>query len=278
MCIPCRHFFEPNIPDFKGLLSFPRPVIHSNCYREPEPFADKEVLVIGVGPSGLDIMLDITKHAKVVYLSSRREYLKTKVPDNMEWLPDVSELKENGRVCFENGEERSVDCVVLATGYLYSYPFLSEESGIKVVEGKRVADLYKHTFNVTHPSMAVVGVNTGYIPFPSSDLQVQWILAVWSGAMILPPKPEMIQEIEDIYKSRLEEGLSAQKAGHYLQEKQWELYDQFASLGGLKPMPPVIKKLYNTVCQIRKHQIMDFRENNYQVDGEDSFFLKNYNY
>ena len=55
--------------------------------------------MIGVGPSGLDIMLDIAKHAKVVYLSSRREYLKTKVPDNMEWLPDVSELKEDGPSC-----------------------------------------------------------------------------------------------------------------------------------------------------------------------------------
>ena len=271
--ISCRHFFEPNIPDFKGLLSFPRPVIHSNCYREPEPFADKEVLVIGVGPSGLDIMLDIAKHAKVVYLSSRREYLKTKVPDNMEWLPDVSELKEDGRVFFENGEERSVDCVVLATGYLYSYPFLSEESGIKVVEGKRVTHLYKHTFNVAHPSMAVVGVNAGFIPFPAFNLQVQWILKVWNGMRTLIPKLEMLQEIEDIYKSRLEEGLSAQRAGHYLQEKQWELYDQFALLGGLKPMPPVIKKLYDVVIQSRTNRIRDFRNINYQIIGEECFLL-----
>ena len=261
------------MPEIKGLSSFPRPVSHSHWYREPEPFAGQAVLVVGTGPSGEDLIVDLSPHAKVVHLSSRNGPLKSKVPQNVEQLPGISELKEDGSVCFENGEERSVDCVVLATGYLYSYPFLSEESGIKVVEGKRVTHLYKHTFNVAHPSMAVVGVNAGFIPFPAFNLQVQWILKVWNGMRTLIPKLEMLQEIEDIYKSRLEEGLSAQRAGHYLQEKQWELYDQFALLGGLKPMPPVIKKLYDVVIQSRTNRIRDFRNINYQIIGEECFLL-----
>ena len=156
-----RHFFAPYVPELNGLSSFPRQIFHSSWYKEPEPFAGQAVLVVGAGPSGMDLIIDLSSHAQVVYLSSRKGLLKTKVPDNVKQLPGITELKEDGRVCFENGEERSVDCIVLATGYLYSYPFLTEDSGIKTEQGRRVTYLYKHTFNVSHPSMAVVGVNSG---------------------------------------------------------------------------------------------------------------------
>ena len=43
-----------------------------------------------------------------------------------------------------------MDSIILATGYLYSFPFLSEGSGIHVHEGKCVFSLYSNTSMCWH--------------------------------------------------------------------------------------------------------------------------------
>ena len=266
-----RHFFNPHLPELKGLSSFPGTIVHSHLYREPEPFAGQTVLVIGVGQSGRDIILDLAPHVKVVYLCNRHDPLMCKLPDNVEDLPGITELKADGMVCFEDGRERQVDSIILATGYLYSYPFLTEDSGIKVENGKRVTPLYKHTFNAVHPSIAIVGVNFGFLPFPAFDLQVQWILSVWRGDKKLPDTQYMLKDIEETYQCRLREGLPPHKAGHYLGDTQWELSQQIAELGGVEPLDPVIEMLYNETRQKRVRYLMDYKSTNYRVVSKDSF-------
>ncbi len=265
-----RHYFSPYVPQLRGLSSFPRPVLHSSWYKEPEPFKNQTVLVVGAGPSGMDLIIDLATQARVVYLSSRVTP-KSKVPENVENVSSISELKEDGCVRFENGEERSVDCVVLATGYLYSFPFLSEESGIKVVEGKRVTHLYKHTFNVAHPSMAVVGVNYGFIPFPTFDLQVQWILRVWRGENVLPLKQEMFVDVDAVYKSRLQDGLPPHRAGHYLGDKRWEFNEQLSQLGGIEPPPPVVRPLYDLVREQRACDVAHYKDFSFTIINDKEF-------
>ncbi len=261
----------PNVSQLKGLASFPGLVVHSQCYKEPEPFKDLSVLIVGTGASGKDLMADLSSHARVIYLSSRKGPIKSIVPENVEQLPGIAELREDGRVCFDNGEERSVDCVILATGYLYSYPFLNEESGIKVVEGKRVTYLYKHTFNVAHPSMAVVGVNFSLIPLLTFDLQVQWIINLWRGEKTLPPKQEMLQDVESFYKSRIQDGIPPHKAGHFLGNIRWEFKNQLTKLGGLKPLLPVWESLYKIVTEERDRNIMIYRDTNFTVINDHEF-------
>ncbi len=218
----------------------------------------------------MDLIIDLATQARVVYLSSQVTP-KSKVPENVENFSSISELKEDGCVRFENGEERSVDRVVLATGYLYSFPFLSEESGIKVVEGKRVTHLYKHTFNVAHPSMAVVGVNYGFIPFPTFDLQVQWILRVWRGENVLPPKQEMFLDVDAVYKSRLQDGLPPHRAGHYLGDKRWEFNEQLSQLGGIEPPPPVVRPLYDLVREQRTCDVAHYKDNSFTIINDKEF-------
>ena len=268
-----RHFFIPHLPEVKGLYSFPGTIIHSHLYREPDPFAGQTVLVVGVGQSGRDIILDLAPHAKAVYLCNRHDPLVCKLPDNVEDMPGIAELKVDGTVCFEDGRERHVDSIILATGYLYSYPFLTEESGIKVENGKRVTPLYKHTFNAIHPSIAIVGVNFGLLPFPAFDLQVQWILSVWKGDNKLPDTQEMLRDVEETYQDRLREGLPPHKAGHYLGSIQWDLFQQFAELGGVEPLEPVIEMLYKDAQHRRVHQLMDYKHLNYRIVSKDSFCL-----
>ena len=40
-------------------------------------------------------------------------------------------VKRNGHVRFSNGQEVRVDRILLATGFILSFPFLPEESGIR---------------------------------------------------------------------------------------------------------------------------------------------------
>lgn len=57
------------------------------------------------------------------------------------------------------------------TGYLYSYPFLSVDTGIHVTDNF-IQPLYKQVFNIDHPTMAFVGVPTSASNFMMFDLQV----------------------------------------------------------------------------------------------------------
>jgi cation diffusion facilitator CzcD-associated flavoprotein CzcO len=49
-----------------GVGDFQGRVMHSHDYREPASFEGQRVLVVGAGPSGLDIALEVSKVAETV--------------------------------------------------------------------------------------------------------------------------------------------------------------------------------------------------------------------
>jgi dimethylaniline monooxygenase (N-oxide forming) len=63
------HHSEPRIPDFPG--EFTGTAFHAHEYLEPSVFVDRDVLVIGVGNSGMDIACDAAKLARRVFLATR---------------------------------------------------------------------------------------------------------------------------------------------------------------------------------------------------------------
>ncbi|MGE0715676.1 MAG: flavin-containing monooxygenase [Alphaproteobacteria bacterium] len=64
------HLWDPRLPDFPGV--FDGPTIHSHDYRTAAPYEDKDVLVVGIGNSAVDIAVDIARRARGVHLSTRR--------------------------------------------------------------------------------------------------------------------------------------------------------------------------------------------------------------
>ena len=62
------HHSEPHIPDFRP---FTGTWFHAHDYLEPEVFAEKDVLVLGVGNSGMDVACDAAKLADRVLLATR---------------------------------------------------------------------------------------------------------------------------------------------------------------------------------------------------------------
>lgn len=267
-----RHFFIPDVPAIPGLSSFSGRVIHSHVYREPEAFHGEDVLVVGAGQSGRDLIIDLAGHAQEVWLSNRGMPLTCPLPSNVHELPSIKEVLSDGDIIFSDGKMQHIDSIILATGYLYSFPFLSEKSGLQVLnDGKRVFPLYKHTFNARHPSSAIIGVNFGVTPFPYFDLQVRWVLSIWMGEKFLPSEDEMIKSDEETYQRRLREGLPPHKAGHFLGPAQWDLYGQLADLGGNERLAPVNEMLYNESGIGRKNNLMLYKKANFLVLGKDKF-------
>ena len=64
------HLWDPRWPSFPG--HFDGAAIHSHDYRTSEPFRDRNVLIVGIGNSAVDIAVDVCKQAKSTLLSTRR--------------------------------------------------------------------------------------------------------------------------------------------------------------------------------------------------------------
>ena len=63
------HHWHPKLPNFPG--QFSGETTHSRNYRNPNGLEDMNVLVVGIGNSGVDIACETSKVAKQVYLSTR---------------------------------------------------------------------------------------------------------------------------------------------------------------------------------------------------------------
>ncbi|EJW85135.1 hypothetical protein WUBG_03956, partial [Wuchereria bancrofti] len=68
----CGHHTIPYWPEpFPGQDKFRGEIIHSHDYREPFPYINKTVVLIGIGNSSGDIAVDLSRISKEVYISTR---------------------------------------------------------------------------------------------------------------------------------------------------------------------------------------------------------------
>ncbi|KAK8936884.1 putative indole-3-pyruvate monooxygenase YUCCA4 [Platanthera zijinensis] len=62
---------EPVVPEMKGMEAFKGEMMHSSEFRNGADYAGKRVLVVGCGNSGMEMCLDLCKHAAAPFLSVR---------------------------------------------------------------------------------------------------------------------------------------------------------------------------------------------------------------
>lgn len=199
------HYTVPYVPDIKGIAewnaTYPGAIIHSKSYRKPEDFKEKKVLVVGNSASGLDIATQIGQYCKGPVLLSARSVSAFGTLPPAEWREDVDELvhflpheEGNRAVRFKSGRTvEDIDSIVFATGYFYTFPFLSTLSPPIITDGFRVRGLYQHLFHVDHPTLVFPVVNLKVIPFPLSQNEAAVVARVWSGRLELPSTAERRQ-------------------------------------------------------------------------------------
>ncbi|XP_041967776.1 dimethylaniline monooxygenase [N-oxide-forming] 2-like [Alosa sapidissima] len=68
------HYTHPVTPmdNIKGAKTFPGKYYHSWEYKDPEPFRGKRVVIVGIGNSGCDIAVEISRTAEKTFLSTRK--------------------------------------------------------------------------------------------------------------------------------------------------------------------------------------------------------------
>ena len=63
------HHVTPLIPTFKDQHKFKGKIIHTHSYKKPNGFEDKNVIVVGIGNSGGDAVVELSSVAKKVITS-----------------------------------------------------------------------------------------------------------------------------------------------------------------------------------------------------------------
>lgn len=130
------------------------------------------MLVIGSGSSGIDLVALLSETANSVTWSRRAN---TSFPfEKVTYKGEVKRLTKTGAE-FDDGTEETFTVIFYATGYIFTYPFLTNDSGITVVDNF-VQPLYKYIFNIEHPTMLFIGIPSGLLPtFPTLETQVIFI-------------------------------------------------------------------------------------------------------
>ncbi|CDK27106.1 unnamed protein product [Kuraishia capsulata CBS 1993] len=199
---------NPHVPEKKGLREwlkkYPGTVTHSKSFRRAEVFKDigGELVIIGNGTSGIDISLQAAQvlDRKVIKSVRSESYLPVSDDNNIRVVDDVVEFDaDNKSLKLADGTVlENVAHVIFATGYLRSFPFLSEYNKTLpqplITDGQRVHGVYHHTLSTYSPGLAFVGLTRFILPNRTAEIQGLWLSRVFSNKVEIPSIEEQKEE------------------------------------------------------------------------------------
>ncbi|XP_077971930.1 uncharacterized protein LOC144427120 isoform X1 [Styela clava] len=268
------HNTEPNLPLIPGEEFFCGEILHSGSYRRPQEFGGKDVLLLGSGPSGVDIALDVAKVARHVYLSHKISPLTSKLRPNIYEMPNIERFNDDGEsITFIGGETKKVSVVIYCTGYLFNFPFLDENCGI-LYKNNHVTPLYKHIVNINYNSMLFIGIPVKIPVFKILDLQVAYAAALVAKKFILPPKQSMLLDEENDFNKRIQLGWPGRHA-HVMSGRVFKYADYLSHTAGVDCIPENIKNLYDFILDHRKKNLCSFKSEVYRLNENNEWQVKN---
>ncbi|KAL7296274.1 hypothetical protein TKK_0010510 [Trichogramma kaykai] len=263
------HYTVGNVPEIEGIESFPGSKIHSHQYRQPEQYAGKSVCILGASWSGIDICLEVHKHARRVYISHNlAQELDVKIASNVDERPGI-ERCDGSTFYFRDGSSAQVDVLIYCTGYHFTYPFLSDKVRLST-EDNHVEPIYKHLVHMDWPSLFFMGLPAIVIPFPMFHVQAQFLLAVLEGRARLPPRELMYQEYEAEKQSLLKEGVALRHINKMC-KRQWAYYDEIAKAAGCPAFKPVVRKIYEHCNKMRDIDFTTYKNYMYSIVDDENF-------
>lgn len=263
------HYNTPIVPGFEGQDVFQGKQLHSHDYRKSDAFKGERVLVIGAGPSGMDLTNEISKVAEAVTLSHHlKEPPKTLFKPNVNQKPDVMRLTRNGAQ-FVDGSTQDFSVVFYCTGYKYSFPFLSADCGIKW-DNNYVRPLFKQCLSINRPSLGFIGLPFYVCATQMFDLQARFTLTFMTGRKRLLPRDQMLDDYKAEMNERWSKGLGRHQA-HLMGPEQNKYYNDLAATAGVEPIPSVMTKLHNFASLRFVDDLISFRSENFRILDNETF-------
>ena len=258
------HYRIPRFPSVPGLSDWKdaQKVLHSVYYRRPLPlYKTKTLLIVGHGPSGVDLSYDLNGYASKVIFSGSG--FKTCIdPNGLHLRPRLVSFgsPSTGTVTFADGSvDDGIDYCILATGYNLDVPFLQPPLIRHEYPGPippLPKDLYSSSYSVfalaqhlwplqTHfppETIAFLGLLYRVVPFPLMEAQARAALRAFgtyekgieNGSRTggIDAQAEAVDIVTRWEKLKAEEGdeLTVVKVWHKFEEnEQFDYRDHLSS-------------------------------------------------
>lgn len=254
------HFSTPNVPQFEGFESFNGRVLHAHDFRDALEFKDKDILIIGTSYSAEDIGSQCWKYGcKSVTVSHRTAPMGYKWPDNWEEVPLLQKVEKN-TCTFKDGTTKDVDAIILCTGYLHHFPFMSEELKLRTANRLASAMLYKGVVFNPNPKLFYIGMQDQWFTFNMFDAQAWYVRDIIAGKISVPDLAAREADVAD-REAREDAGEDDYAAiryqGDYVKELIAETdYPSFDVDGA--------NEAFFQWKKHKKENIMTFRDNSYK--------------
>ena len=201
------HFSVPNVPEYPGFDTFNGRILHAHDFRDAREFAGQDILLIGASYSAEDIGSQCWKYgANSITQSSRSGATGYKWPDNWTELAEAVEKVEGKTVTFTDGSSKTVDAIILCTGYKHHFPFLPDSLRLKTANVLASNDLYKGVAWNHDPSLFYLGMQDQWYTFNMFDAQAWWVRDAIMGRIDIP---DMAAREADVAKRQADEAALA---------------------------------------------------------------------
>jgi trimethylamine monooxygenase len=147
--------------------------------------------LIGRSYSAEDVGSQCYKYgARFIANSYRTKPMGFKWPENWEEKPLL--MRVDGKTChFKDGTSRDFDAIIMCTGYLHYFPFLTEDLRLKTANRMWVQSLYKGVVWDKNPKLFYLGMQDQFYTFNMFDAQAWYVRDIILGRIKLPSKAEM---------------------------------------------------------------------------------------
>jgi cation diffusion facilitator CzcD-associated flavoprotein CzcO len=254
------HHWDPRWPEpmFPGHEGFTGQQLHAHAYVDNDLFAGKDVVVLGMGNSAVDIAVESSYVARTTYLAARRgawiipKYMFGRPVDQLPQDPRIpfkvrqrmihtlirlhvgdperfglprpdhkfgeAHPTVSGRILdriahgtiapkpnirrldgdmveFDDGSRVHADVIVYCTGYKISFPFFDADL---ISAPENHIELFRRVFHPEFDDVFFVALLQPLgATMPLAEAQGQWIADYLKGEYALPPRPALLQDIED---------------------------------------------------------------------------------
>jgi len=270
------HYSFPNFPHFQGIESFNGRVFHAHDLRDATEFKGKDVVLVGTSYSAEDIASQLWKYgAKSVRISHRTKPIGyTTWPKEILEVPLLTNVDKN-TCTFADGSDCQADAILLCTGYLHHFPFLSNELRLNPHNNPLqpsnkiwLQNMYQGICWMPNPKLIHVGPHTGFFTMGLFDAQAWLARDIIMGRFALPDAAGMAQHDRMMCeKARRLEDVSADTMKYNEACINFQ-GDYFKDLMNMTDHPEFdvegAKKRFFEWEQDKQVDIMGFRDNNYR--------------